>query len=100
MRPDTTEEASVYKVIETNYEIGGAKIPMVIECDAHVTVETWFPKTSGAMEDAVEGDTLITVDSVDMDVCLYTCEESFITFTTNSMSFFNKFCDIDSGDLL
>ena len=98
--PDVIEWEVVHKTLDTDYEIGGVKIPMHIECEASVQVETWLVQNSGAMEDAVEGDVQVTVESVEMDVCLYTVEdENFIQFFTNSMSFFENYFDIDSMDL-
>jgi len=98
MSADISVKVKFSKSVSTNIVIGGVKLDCSIEADVIATVETWYAHNMGGrMEDAVQGEQEVTLDSVEMEVCL----ENKVTFTSTDRDFFEAhFGEIDCDDVV
>lgn len=102
---DETKTINVWKEMDSTVEVGGVKLPCFISAEIVCILEIWSPQNmDGQMEDAVEGDKQVTLDSVLNEVVIYASKEetnSFITIQSTDKSFFEEhFGELEVDDVL
>jgi len=99
--PDNIQKQTICKSTEGTMEICGVQIPLFIEAEIEITLNEWYAQgVGGRMEDAVEGDVEIEVDSVSMEVTLFPHEKTnqSITFESTCMKTFDEYFEVEVDD--
>lgn len=102
---DETQDVTAWKEMDSTINVAGVELPCFITAEIECTLMVWHPQNmQGRMEDAIEGDKEVTLDSVVCDVTIYANSETdveFITIQTTDTSFYeDNFGELEVDDVL
>ena len=98
--PDKTKNQTIAKNTDGTMELFGCEAHFHIDVEIDVTVNIWHPQgVGGRMEDAVEGDKEVVVNSVDMFITIYEPGSGdCISFNSSCMKTFDEHFEVEAND--